>query len=301
MSATPSAIRPNIADLVALRIQARHLGSRAAGRIRAQLMGQHRSRLRGRGMDFREVREYQPGDDIRCIDWRVTARTGRAHTKLFNEERERPVILLIDQRPTMHFATRGVFKSVLAARAGTLLGWRASAHGDRVGALVFHQSHHRELRPAGGDRGVLRLINALTQPPADTPVPPQDLASQAGRLARIVRPGSLVFAFSDFDGWNDHVAGLLAPLARHSALVLGLVHDPLEAHPPTGHYPLSDGERLAWLDPQRAEHIRQQFFQHRQTLAGFCRQYGAHLLELATDHDPIHALRMQLAALAQDS
>ena len=301
MSATPPAIRPSITDLVARRIQARHLGSRA-GRVRAQLMGQHRSRLRGRGMDFREVRDYQPGDDIRCIDWRVTARTGRAHTKLFNEERERPVILLIDQRPAMHFATRGVFKAVLAARAATLLGWRASAHGDRVGALVFHQRHHRELRPTGGERGVLRLINALTRPPpGEQPVQAQDLASQAGRLARIARPGSLVFAFSDFDGWNDHVARLLAPLARHSELVLGLVYDPLEARPPAGPYPLSDGERLAWLEPQRAERIQQQFRQHRQILGTFCHQHGAHLLELATDHDPVHALRMQLAALARDS
>ncbi len=300
MSRANAAIRPEIHDLLALRSQARWLRRRPPGQVQAPLTGPHRSGLRGRGMDFREVRDYQPGDDIRCIDWRVTARTGRPHTKVFNEEREQPVILVIDQRPGMAFATRVAFKSVIAARAGVLLGWCASAHGDRVGALLFDQRHHRELRPSGGERGVLRLINALCQPRAHGPAHSQDLATVAARLRRVARPGSLVFIFSDFDGWDSQTATHLGQLARHCELVLGLVYDPLEARPPAGPYPVSDGQRLALLDAERAERICQDFQRHRQQLERFCQQHGLSFLTLPCDQPLHHSLHTPLMALTQN-
>ena len=112
------------AGLIRLRDPARHL-SLDALRIRARRGGNYLSHFKGRGMEFDEARLYQDGDDPRSIDWRLTARTGRAYTKLFREERERPVFCWVDQRPAMQFATRGVFKSVQAARLSALLGWAA--------------------------------------------------------------------------------------------------------------------------------------------------------------------------------
>ncbi|MFC1665084.1 DUF58 domain-containing protein, partial [Pseudomonadota bacterium] len=166
-----------------------------------QLAGPHRSRYRGRGMDYDESRIYFPGDDIRTMDWRVTARTGVPHSKLYKEERERPVFMLVDFGASMFFGTQTAFKSVVATQAAAILSWAAIAHGDRVGALIFSDSGHREVKPAGGRRGVLRLLNQLvsaskfTAPSASNP---RMLAEALQRTRRVCRPGSLLFILSDF-------------------------------------------------------------------------------------------------------
>ena len=136
-----------LADLIALRYGARNLQIGKRKRALSVLAGPNKSNFRGRGIDFEEVRGYQPGDDIRTIDWRVTARTGSAHTKLFREERERPVLLVVDQRNSMFFGSQHCFKSVLAAQLASLLAWSALNNGDRVGGLVFNDNQHREFRP----------------------------------------------------------------------------------------------------------------------------------------------------------
>ncbi|MBY0274525.1 DUF58 domain-containing protein, partial [Candidatus Binatia bacterium] len=126
----------SVAELVALRSDAARLDASPRGRVRTLHAGAYASAFRGRGMEFDETRAYQPGDDVRAIDWRVTARTGRVHTKLFHEERERPVLLLVDQRMHMRFGTRDAFKSVVAARAAATVAWAARDQGDRVGGLI---------------------------------------------------------------------------------------------------------------------------------------------------------------------
>ena len=131
---------------------------------RAQQSGAYMSRFKGRGMEFDEARLYQPGDDIRSIDWRVTARTGKTYTKVFREERERPVFISVDDRLTMHFATRGVFKSVLAAKLAGLLAWAAEHHGDRIGGQLFSEHDCYELKPQNGRHAVLRFLNTLVKP-----------------------------------------------------------------------------------------------------------------------------------------
>ena len=126
------------------------------------LAGPNKSNFRGRGIDFEEVRNYQPGDDIRSIDWRVTARTGTAHTKLFREERERPVLVAVDQRSSMFFGSSHCFKSVLAAQLASLLAWSALDAGDRVGGLVFNDASHREIRPRRSRKTVLALLSQIS-------------------------------------------------------------------------------------------------------------------------------------------
>ena len=146
-----------LADLVRLRPAGEALRL-TAPRIRVAIEGGHVSPYKGRGVEFDESRPYQPGDDLRTMDWRVTARTGKPHTKVFREERNRPVFVWLDLRRPMLFATRGAFKGVRAAEIAALVAWSAVANGDRLGGLVFSETEHHEQRPALGARAALRLL-----------------------------------------------------------------------------------------------------------------------------------------------
>src|SRR5690606_33934634 len=131
--------------------------------IQSKLAGTYLAKSKGRGMEFDEVRHYQPGDDVRTIDWRVTARTGKVHTKLFREEKERPVFILTDLGNSMRFGSGLLFKSVQAAHLAALIGWHVKQHGDKLGGLVFSQQHHRELKPQSRSQAVLRYFHALQE------------------------------------------------------------------------------------------------------------------------------------------
>ena len=266
---------------------------------RAHLAGNHPSRFRGRGMDYQESRTYQPGDDIRNMDWRVTARAGRPHTKLFQEERERPVIFLIDLGPSLFFATRGALKSVIAAHAATLLAWAAAAQGDRIGALLFNGGHH-ELKPRSRHRGVLQLIHAILEqsdPIRGLAASPRanGLSEALIRLRRIVRPGSLVICLSDFRTLDEGSADDLLRLRQHNDIVALQITDPIElTAPPPGRYGISDGDRVGILDTgsDAGQRHYRAFFQGRQLrLQQLMTQRGIRLLQLSTDSDVIATLQ----------
>src|SRR6185312_7752608 len=150
-------------DLIAMRQHARREEHAASKRVAGSRAAAHASKLRGRGVDYVESRAYQPGDDIRQMDWRLTARSGRPHTKLFQEEREQSVLLIVDGNPSMHFGTRERFKSVQAARTAALAAWAAVQGGDRIGAVGFGPGLAAELKPGGGPRGALRVLRALAE------------------------------------------------------------------------------------------------------------------------------------------
>ena len=286
-----SGVTVDLKELLALREEARRLHLTPRGKVLATRSGGHLSRFRGRGMEFDESRIYQPGDDVRNMDWRVTARAGTAHVKLFREERERPVWLLVDLGPRMRFGTRVAFKSVTAARAAALLAWAAVDRGDRVGGLVFDETRHRELRPASRTRGVLPLLNALAAPPQ--PNAGRGFAGvgeAAERLVRLVRPGSLVFLLSDFAGIELEHSSWLAQLAAGSELVLTLVRDPLETQaPPPGRYAVTDGRVTGLLDTngrRRRDGYRRRFADHRALLEMLALRHHAHFMELGTEQPP---------------
>ncbi len=298
------ATRVTLKELLGLQRLAQKLDLRQRLPARAQLAGNHPSRFRGRGMDYQESRTYQPGDDIRNMDWRVTARAGRPHTKLFQEERERPVILFLDLGPGLFFATRGSLKSVVAARAATLLGWAAAAQGDRIGALLFNGGHH-ELKPRRGQRGVLPLIHALLQHTDPvralaSPAHPDGLNDALVRLRRITRPGSLVFLISDFYGLDDDTGNHLLHLRRHNDLVAIRITDPIElTPPPPGRYGISDGRHSGILDTRSGAGRRgySNFFQqHRQVLQQALQKSAIPLLQLSTTDDVATALQSQLGS-----
>lgn len=263
------------------------------GRIKASQSGGYASRFKGRGMEFDEVRQYQAGDDIRNIDWRVTARTNKTHSKVFHEERERPVFISVDARPAMQFATQGVFKSVQAANIAALIAWAAQANGDKVGGQMFSQYGCQELKPATGRTAVLHFLNALVRPMlvASKDISLDDVLQ---RLSQHARPGSLVYIVSDFRGLNDNVARQLAKLARHCELVLLQVFDQLERTLPTkGRYRFTDGAEdtvVDMNDKRRVEQYQQYFLEREACLQKLCKTWRMTLVQCTTIDDPVKVL-----------
>lgn len=274
-------------------------------RIRSLQTGAYVSHFRGRGMEFDESRPYQPGDDPRSIDWRVTARSTTAYTKLFREERERPVLVVVDLRSNMHFATRGCFKSVNASRAAALLSWAAHHRGDRLGGLIFGDTVHRELKPRLGRQAALRFLHELAEHPDWARREHQDAADREAPFAlamaslrRVARPGSLVVILSDFLGISRAAQSYLSSVARHNEVLAVVLSDPLERElPPPGRYRLvRDDEELA-IDThsQAARRNYHDAFETRaHDLEQFCQRYGIHLMPLSTDDDPVSALQTAL-------
>ena len=231
-------------ELISYRHQATSLKLDTVQTGRSMLAGRYRSRFRGRGMEFSESRQYQPGDDRRHIDWKVTARTGFAHTKVFVEERERPVFIIIDFSASLYFGTRRTFKSVLATKAATLLAWAAVQQGDRVGAVLMKSDQVFDLKPKAGRRGVLALIDALTEAcqPNLTPNQSPQLNRALKHLCAVAHPGSLVFLFSDFYRIDGLTRKLLTQVHEHNDMVACHLVDPLELQAPAaGRYFITDG------------------------------------------------------------
>ncbi|NOT83953.1 MAG: DUF58 domain-containing protein [Methylococcaceae bacterium] len=271
--------------------------------IKSMQGGGYVSRFKGRGMEFDEVRLYQPGDDIRRIDWKVTARTGSPHTKIFREERERPVFIAVDNRPTMHFATRGVFKSVQAAKLAALIAWAAANQGDRVGGQLFSLHQCQEIKPQNGKLAVLRFLNLLVSgTTTNTPVaaamnsePALTLDAILARLIQHTRPGNRIYIISDFRGMNPKAEQHLMRLARHCEVVLIMVYDPLESSLPSkGRYRFTDGERERVVDSsdqQRWFAYQQRFAEHQQHLEQLAKKISLAFISCTTHADPVSRLR----------
>jgi uncharacterized protein (DUF58 family) len=267
--------------------------------IGAQMAGSYLSSFRGRGMEFHESRPYQAGDDIRAIDWRVTARSGRTHTKVYREERERPVLLWVDLCCSMFFGTRSCFKSVLGSKLASLLAWSSVQHGDRLGGLIFSEQEHFEFRPRSGRAATLHFIRKLTSHSAwdqRNRVPDNGEAGllALNRLRQVAHPGSLVVLISDFrfleDSWRVH----LSKLSRHNDVVLLFTHDPLEQTlPPAGYYRLTDGHTEIGIDSSDEagrQQYQRRFAAHYQMLEQLSRQLHLHFIDASTTSDLLEVL-----------
>jgi uncharacterized protein (DUF58 family) len=259
--------------------------------------GGYRSVYRGRGLEFDEVRVYQPGDEVRDIDWRVTARRGRPHTKLYREERERPVLLCVDLGSSMLFGSR-CLKSAQAMRAAALLAWAAERAGDRVGGVVVAHDAHKA-RPALPRReAVLSLLKTLValQPRAPVAPAPALLDEGLARLAQVAHPGSFIPVLSDFHTLTHAGERSLRQLAQHNDVLLMQVFDPMEAEPPPpGRYRLGVPGRLLELDSAAvAERWRTGFSERRKRLERLARRLGSPLIPMAADANPVKTLALGL-------
>lgn len=288
--ASCSGIFPLADELIALRNFAqnprnRHRPAHAAAA--SVLSGSHAGNTRGRGLDFAELRAYQAGDDVRNIDWRRAARHGQPCTKVFQEERDRTLRLLVDLGPSMQFGTRVAFKSVAAARGAALLAWAATAAGDRVGAMVWHGGGWAEALPRARRAGALELIRLLSTRPQGSMHTPAAFAEGLQRLARRLRCSDQVAIFSDFRQIDAASETSLIQIGQRAACRLVHVHDPFEAAaPPPGVYALTDGSREIVLDfadeAVRHRHAKA-FAAHCERLSRLALRAGARLLPLSTD------------------
>lgn len=286
--------------LLKLRFVAKDLQLDSRRHSRANLAGGSRTRFRGRGMEFEEVRVYQAGDDIRAIDWRVTARTHVPHTKLFREERERPTFIAADQRASMFFGSRRCFKSVLAAHLASLLAWAALHNNDRVGGLVVGNTSHTDVRPRRARQAVLEFIQQLQEYNHRLRSPllreqQISLHQVLQDLRRMARPGSALYLISDFQDFDQACAEQLSLLSRHCDLCLFLVSDPLEEDlPPSGILSVTDGrERLQIAASDAALHqaYQDRFRRRIEALRSQSQALKIPLVSFGTQDDEISLMR----------
>lgn len=242
----------DLARLLGARHWAQGLTLFSRQAARNLLLGNVRSRYRGRGMEFEEVRRYQAGDDIRTIDWKVSARAQGTYTKLFCEERERPCHILVDQRRTLYFGSNIQFKSVLAAELAAGIAWAALKGGDRVGGQVIGEYQESDSRARRSKQAVLRFIHDVHELNNDLAIASEltpsglTLATSLEECRRITRPGTAIFIISDFHDFDGAAAKSLSNLGKHADLTLLQVSDNLEQKLPNiGNVAISDGKQSA--------------------------------------------------------
>ena len=255
----------DIKSLIRLKHQGQGFSFLPRQPIHSLLAGQKASKLRGRGLNFEEIRHYLPGDDIRNIDWKVTARMRSPHTRVYTEERDRPTLFVVDQRVNMFFGSERAMKSVTAAEAAALGAWRVIGVGDRVGAIIFNDTEIEEIRPQRSNNNVMRILNVLVRQnnmlKANSPVKfqPDKLNEVLKRTCRLAKHDTLICVISDFEGANAETKQLMSRLARHNDVLVGLVFDPLEVElPDLGPLIVGDGELQIEVD-SGDEKLRQRY------------------------------------------
>ncbi len=300
----------DIRDLIALRRV--RLPQRVHPQADAGAPGGSRlTRLRGRGIDFSEVRLYQSGDDARSIDWRVTARKLKPHTKIYREERERPTVVLVDQQHSMFFGSTQRLKSVAAAEAAAILAWHCVDAGDRVGGLVIDDIRDRVIRPRRNPRTVVRILGYLAQSnhalfaaqtaKATSTVEAKRREGMKGaldHLLRLARNGFRVFLVSDFATFDTEIQRRIERLARHNAVVLVRVVDPLDEElPPPDRYQVTDGVTRREIDTSAAAvraDYRKRFADHTAAIEETCRRARSRLITISTRESAARGLADRL-------
>ena len=264
-------------------------------RSRLGMSGSHISKQKGRGVDFEEFRAYQPGDDIRQIDWRVTARTGRPFTKVFREERERPVIIGIDQCHNMFFGSQVAFKSVLAAEAAAIICWTTVDNGDRVGGVVFNDNNNELIKPRRSKRSALRFLDTLARYNQELVEHHIDSANMGRnyllealqQMYRITRPGSNVYLISDFQTFDDKCRQYLHQLAIHNSVTCIFIYDALEENLPIpGVYSITDGNQRSTINTYKKtvrSRYHEQFEDRLEILRNEFNKMKVPLIALRTD------------------
>lgn len=306
-NAATSGVYVELSQLLALRHLADAIDITASIKREAAAAGLHMTRARGRGMDFDEVRIYQAGDDVRSIDWRVTARTQKPHTKLYREERERPVMILADQSASLFFGSQQYFKSVLVARLTALIAWSTLAHGDRVGGIVFGNENHQEIRPRRHKQAVLSLINALVTAnhileKAHIKKRNSYLLTALTKARHTLKSGGRLIIISDFYHYDEACYRELYQISQHNQAIAIFVYDALEKQlPSSGWYSISDQQEYARINANN-EQLRSAYQRQFEARADYLKndflKCGIPLLKIATNEDFIRVIGQQLTPKA---
>lgn len=289
---------PQIEPLLRLRAVARQLKLFKPHLAKSDQSGNLLTRYRGRGMNFAEVRHYQAGDDVRSIDWRVTARTGKTHTKLFQEERERPVMILLDLRSPMFFGSHRAFKSVTASGIAATLAWAGLQHSDRIGALLFADNEIETVRPRRSHHSVLAMIHGIVARAGTLASPTNGNGKQSLPLLleearRICRPGSALFLVSDCHDLNHSCEQPLYLLRRHADIQVLRISDPMELNLPRESVTISDGRARTFLGAANRS-LRDNFAKHQAEVRAqteqLCRKHRLPLLDFDNTQPLVPAL-----------
>ena len=291
----------DLAHLIALESKARTVSFLPRQPVHSLLAGRYASRMRGRGLSFEEIRTYRPGDDVRTIDWKATARLQKPQVRVFNEEHDRQALLLVDQRMSMFFGSRVAMKSVTAAEAAAITAWRVLNVGDRVGALVFNDQEVVEVRPRRSRRTVLELLDAIVAQNRALGVgrgiaaAPAMLNRAIAQAQRLALHDAIVVILSDFDGADAATRSAVGAMAHHNDVVAVLVHDPTQSElPPAARMTVSDGELQIALDVGR-DGIRRSVLEmsaaRLRDVFAWTRDLGVPVLPLSAAEDPSQQLR----------
>jgi len=299
-------MHPRLDELLELRHQAHTLGLASHHLVNTTFSGLYASVFRGQGLNFEEVREYREGDDIRNMDWKVTARTNEPHLKVYREERERSVVLCVDHGPHMFFGTRGTFKSVQAARAAALLGWAANSVNDRVGGMLFGDADTGlvHFQPTKDKRAVWRLLKEMANPVrrAQHGIDCIDLVLK--RAGRGSGTGSLIFVIGDFNRDLQGLDKTLGQVCQKHSVVLIPVDDPADREiPSVGRALFRDAEgRMLEIDTDDAEGRRaftERWEARRANLIMLANRLGVAVIPVQTSDDVHHSLMSGLALRAR--
>ncbi len=281
---------PDFNELAALRNHSFGFSSASNRTVISTSAGDNNSPFRGQGLEFEEVREYSPGDDIRSIDWRVTARTGIPHTKLFKEERERSVIICVDTNVTMRFGTRGTFKSVQAARTASLLGWKANRDRNRMGACLFGDvpDGMQFFAPKRSRTSLWAMLKQLSDQNTITRSHPVSLDETLQHINKAAPTGALIYIISDFSNISEGLGQQLSELQKRCSIVLITVDDPADRTiPPMGVLLCSNHSRERYnvnTDSQTGREIYTRNWQeNRNQLVRMSHRLGICIISIATN------------------
>jgi uncharacterized protein (DUF58 family) len=298
-------------DLLALEFRGRKVSFLPRQPVHSLLSGRFASRMRGRGLNFEEIRDYRSGDDVRQIDWKVTARLQKPHVRVFNEERDRQALLIVDQRLSMFFGSRRAMKSVAAAEAGAIGAWRILGAGDRVGAIVFNDREVAEFRARRSRSTVLQILMAIVAynrslgVNGGISVSPAMLNKALQQAQRRALHDAAVIIISDFDGADDETRRMIGAMARHNDVVALLVHDPLQSDlPASASMTVTDGNLQIHLEVGR-ESVRQNISQASQErlkgVFAWTQELGVPVLPLSAAEETAQQLRHLLGTLPSRS
>ncbi|WNC73858.1 DUF58 domain-containing protein [Thalassotalea psychrophila] len=260
--------------------------------VNSILAGKNASKLRGRGLNFEEMRQYHIGDDIRTMDWKVTIRTGKPHVKVYTEERERNVLLLVDQRQSMFFGSKGKMKSVIAAEIAALIAWKVIDSTDRVGGVIFNDNNAVSMGPKRSRNQVIQLMAEITR---------QNHLLKSGevgkehhlslehmleQVTRIVGHDALVIFITDGYGWNQKCSEYIKTLSQHNEIIFCHVSDPLEHQLATmSQMVISDGDmqiEVSSKTPQLQQKFQQDVIEKLDLFAKVASKYRIPVLPFDT-------------------